>query len=209
MGGDKQKGERRTQILQAIAAMLEEPGAEKITTAALAARLQVSEAALYRHFPGKAQMFDGLIAFIETSLFSLINQVMNQEEEGLVQIELILANLLRFAAKNHGLTRILTGWALVHEHPRLQIRVNQLLARLEATIKQALRLAAARGQIAPERDVAAQAQMLMSFVLGRWQQFSQGGFKGALLEHWPAQWLILQGQVTAEGSPDERRLASD
>ena len=134
-------GEKKLLILQTIAEMLERPAADKVTTALLAKQLQVSEAALYRHFASKAQMYEGLIEFIETGVFSVITQIEAAEETGLKQAEAIVASLLRFAQKNRGLTRVLVGDALVHENPRLQARINQLLDRIEATLKQCLKIA--------------------------------------------------------------------
>lgn len=122
-------GERRIQILQTLAAMLERPGAERITTAALAARLEVSEAALYRHFASKAQMFEGLIDFIEGSVFTLVNQITEREEDGQLQAQRIAAVVLQFAEKNPGMTRVMVGDALVFEHERLQARMNQFFER--------------------------------------------------------------------------------
>ena len=127
-------GERRIQILQTLAGMLEHPRGEKITTAALAAKLSVSEAALYRHFASKAQMFEGLIGFIEQTVFGLINQITTQEEHGLRQVQAIVRMLLTFAEKNPGMTRVLTGEALVGEHERLQERINQMIDRIEASL---------------------------------------------------------------------------
>ena len=116
-------GERRVQILQALATMLEQPGAERITTAALAARLQVSEAALYRHFASKAQMFEGLIDFIEQSVFTLINQIQERQAgEPLRQAAAIATLLVQFAERNPGMTRVMVGDALVYENERLQQR---------------------------------------------------------------------------------------
>ncbi len=125
-------GERKTQILETLAHMLEQPQGEKITTAALAARLDVSEAALYRHFASKAQMFEGLIEFIEQTVFSLINRIATEETRGLKQLESVIALLLAFAQKNQGMTRVLIGDALVNEDVRLQARINQLHDRIEA-----------------------------------------------------------------------------
>lgn len=186
-----QPGERKLQILQTIAAMLENPAGEKITTAALAARLDVSEAALYRHFPSKARMFEGLIEFIETSLFSVVGQIAAAEESGLKQAELMLAASLRFAGKNRGLARVMVGDALVHENPRLQARINQLFERLEASLKQALKIAAAQGALPPDRDCAAQADLLVCHLLGRLQRFVKSGFQDEPLARWPAQWPLL------------------
>ncbi len=180
-------GERKLQILQVLAEMLENPRAEKITTAALAAKLDVSEAALYRHFASKAQMFEGLIEFIEQTLFGLINKLTAEEKNGIRQINGILSLLLGFAKKNPGMTRVLIGDALVNENDRLQVRINQLHDRLEATLKQALRFAAGEQEITSGLDAAAQANLLMCYVTGRWHQFAKSGFKRDPLEYWEAQ----------------------
>jgi len=184
-------GERKHQILQTLAEMLENPRAEKITTAALAAKLDVSEAALYRHFASKAQMFEGLIEFIEQTLFGLINKLTAEEKGGIKQIEGILSLLLGFARKNPGMTRVLIGDALVNENDRLQARINQLHDRLEATLKQALRFAVGQKEIAADLDATAQANLLMCYVMGRWQQFAKSGFKRDPLEYWEAQCRAL------------------
>jgi TetR/AcrR family transcriptional regulator len=190
-------GERKAQILQALAQMLENPTAEKITTAALAARLQVSEAALYRHFSGKAQMFEGLIDFIEQTLFGLINKIASEEKSGLRQLEATIAVLLGFAQKNRGMTRVLIGDALVSEDERLQLRINQLHDRIEATLKQAMRFGATQHEVDADADVTAQANLLMSFVVGRWHQFAKSGFRRDPLETWPRQWRQLMEGVLA------------
>jgi TetR/AcrR family transcriptional regulator len=187
-------GERKTQILQVLASMLEAPASEKITTAALAAKLDVSEAALYRHFTGKAAMFEGLIEFIEETLFGLINRITTDEQNGVRQLEAILGVLLGFAQKNRGMTRVLIGDALVHEHPRLQARINQLHDRLEAALKQALRFGVTQNQVAQDIDVGAEANLLMSFVTGRWHQYAKSGFTRDPMESWARQWpQLLQG----------------
>src|SRR4030088_3561698 len=139
-------GERRLQILQTLATMLESPRGEKITTAALASRLDVSEAALYRHFASKAQMFEGLIEFIETTLFSLVNRISSESTDGVAQATQMVVVLLGFAEKNPGMTRVLIGDALVNEDERLQARMNQLYDRIEASIKQSLKIAQAGGR---------------------------------------------------------------
>jgi TetR/AcrR family transcriptional regulator len=180
-------GDRKDQILQGLAEMLEGPRAVKITTAALASRLGVSEAALYRHFTSKAQMFDGLIEFIEKTLFSLINKMIAEEKSGMRQVEGILSLLLGFSRKNRGMTRVLIGDALVNENDRLQLRINQLHDRLEATLKQALRFAASEGEIPAHLDASAQASLLMCFETGRWHQFAKSGFKRDPMEHWESQ----------------------
>src|SRR5690606_13273721 len=140
-------GERKLQILQTLATMLEQPRGEKITTAALASRLEVSEAALYRHFASKAQMFEGLIDFIESTVFGLINQIAAQQENGLMQAQAIASMLLGFAERNPGMTRVIIGDALVNEDERLQLRMNQFMDRIELAIRQALRTAVAQGHL--------------------------------------------------------------
>jgi TetR/AcrR family transcriptional regulator len=182
-------GERRLQILQTLATMLENPKGEKITTAALAARLDVSEAALYRHFASKAQMFEGLIEFIESTLFSLINRITSDGTDGLAQAEQIVSVLLAFAEKNPGMTRVLLGDALVNENERLQARINQLHDRVEATLRQSLRIAQAGG--AWSGDPGAWSNLLLCFVIGRWQLFAKGGFRRRPTELWEAQRLAL------------------
>lgn len=184
-------GEKKLLILQTIAEMLERPEGVKVTTALLAKQLDVSEAALYRHFASKAQMYEGIIEFIESGMFSVIGQIESKEDSGLKQAEAVVASLLRFAQKNRGLTRVLVGDALVHENPRLQLRINQLLDRIEATLKQCLKVAAAQGAFAAEHDFAAHADLLVCHVLGRWQRFVKSGFKDDPLAQWPAQWPLL------------------
>ena len=184
-------GERRLQILQTLAGMLETPKGEKITTAALAARLECSEAALYRHFASKAQMYDALIEFIEQSLFSVINQITGAESQGLRQVEAIIALLLRFAQKNRGMTRVLIGDALVSENERLQTRINTLLDRLEAALKQALRIAATQENLKPDADFGALANLLRCYVVGRWEQYARSAFSREPLAQWPQQWPML------------------
>jgi TetR/AcrR family transcriptional regulator len=184
-------GERKLQILQTLAAMLEKPSAEKITTAALAARLDVSEAALYRHFASKAQMFEGLIGFIEETVFGLVTKISNEQKSGLAQVEAIMAMLLGFARKNPGMTRVLIGDALVNENERLQLRINQLHDRLESTLKQCLRFAIGEKEIPESVDAAAHANLLLCFVMGRWQQYAKSGFKRDPMEFWPEQWKRL------------------
>ena len=187
------RGDRKLQILQTLAGMLEQPAAEKITTAALAGKLDVSEAALYRHFASKAQMFEGLIEFIEETLFGLINKVTAEEKSGIRQLESITTMLLGFAQKNRGMTRMLIGDALVHENQRLQLRINQLHDRVEATLKQSIRFAASQSELPADIDAAARANLIMSCVSGRWQQFAKSGFKRDPMQYWPDQWRTLIG----------------
>ncbi len=184
-------GERKLQILQTVAEMLEQPKGEKITTAALAARLDISEAALYRHFASKAQMFEGLIEFIEQTVFGLVNKISAEESSGLKQVEAILAMLLGFVKKNRGMTRVLIGDALVNEDARLQLRINQLFDRLEATLKQSLRIAVSQEELHSTVDVGAHANLMLCYVIGRWQQFGKSGFTRDPMAQWPQQWAIL------------------
>jgi TetR/AcrR family transcriptional regulator len=167
--------DRKQQILETLAHMLEQPKREKITTASLAAKLDVSEAALYRHFANKAQMFEGLIEFIENSLFGVINKITTDETDGKRQIQLIVTMLLKFAEKNPGMTRVLIGDALVNEEDYLQTRINQLYDRLEASLKQSLRITQTQTNV--KGDAEAQANLLICYVIGRWQQYAKSGFK--------------------------------
>lgn len=173
-----QPGERREQILQAVAAMLEQPGAERITTAALAARLGVSEAALYRHFASKAQMFEGLIEFIEQSVFTLVNQLAEREPDPVARSRKLIVMVLQFGEKNPGMTRVMVGDALVFENERLQERMNQFFDKLESSLKQNLRDAAAAGGAAmPLADAQVRASVIVAFMVGRLQRFARSGFK--------------------------------
>lgn len=184
-------GERKQQILETLAKMLESPKREKITTAALAAKLDVSEAALYRHFSGKAQMFEGLIEFIEQSIFGLINKISSEEQDGLKQVRRILTVMLLFAEKNPGMTRVLIGDALVNENEGLQLRINQLFDRIESTLKQNLRIA--ETQLGRKLDPESQANLLLCFVIGRWHQFAKSGFKRKPMEYVQQQLTLLYG----------------
>jgi TetR/AcrR family transcriptional regulator len=174
------KGERRLEILKALAEMLEAPKWEKITTAALAEKLQVSEAALYRHFASKAQMYEGLIEFIESSVFTVANKIAEDEGEGGRQCEKLVEMLLAFAEKNPGMVRVMTGDALVGEHERLQARMNQFFDRFEATLKQSLR-AASNG------DAAGRAATLLRYAIGCLHQYAKSGFAKKPTESFNAQ----------------------
>ncbi|QGZ60289.1 nucleoid occlusion factor SlmA [Paraburkholderia acidisoli] len=211
-------GERRIHILQTLASMLEAPRGEKITTAALAARLGVSEAALYRHFASKAQMYEGLIDFIEQTLFGLINQIVEKEPGGVQQARAIALMLVNFAARNAGMTRVLTCEALVGEHERLAERVNQLLDRVEASLRQCLRVelaqeaerraeagttgsgapvpgeaqrAAPAGKSGPANDAAIRANLVIRYVIGCWHRYAQSGFARSPSEHADEQIRIM------------------
>ena len=185
-------GERRIQILQALASMLERPGAERITTAALAARLEVSEAALYRHFASKAQMFEGLIEFIESSVLGLVNQIAERESSASARLAKTIAMFLQFAEKNPGMSRVMAGDALVFEHERLQERMNQLFDKLESHFKQHLRDLVA-GSATPTVDAQAQASVLAAFCIGRVQRYCRSGFKRSPTEHLEASLARLLG----------------
>ena len=182
-------GERRLQILQTLAEMLETPKGEKITTAALAAKLDCSEAALYRHFASKAQMFEGLIEFVETTIFTLANKVQSAETDGVAQAEQIVSMLLGFAQKNPGMTRVLVGDALVNEDERLQVRMNQMYDKLEATLRQSLRTAQMAN--AWHGDPSSDAAALFAFVMGRWILFAKSGFKRLPQDGWEGQRKFL------------------
>ncbi|MDM7948753.1 nucleoid occlusion factor SlmA [Hydrogenophaga sp.] len=171
-------GERRVQILQALASMLEQPGAERITTAALAARLEVSEAALYRHFASKAQMFEGLIEFIEQSVLGLVNQLGEREPDALVRSRKLMTLLLQFGEKNPGMTRVMVGDALVFENERLQQRMNLFFDKIESAFRQNLREAAVMtGAVTPTVDAQADASVITAFCVGRLQRYARSGFK--------------------------------
>ncbi|MCA3239787.1 MAG: nucleoid occlusion factor SlmA [Rubrivivax sp.] len=177
-------GERRVQILQTLAEMLEQPGAERITTAALAAKLDVSEAALYRHFASKAQMFEGLIEFIESSVFTLVNQITERETQPAQQVRRIAAVLLQFGEKNPGMVRVMVGDALVFEHERLNARMNQFFERVESQLRQSLRaVAEAQGSTTPTVDAQALASAITALVIGRLQRYARSGFKRLPTEH--------------------------
>ena len=192
-------GERREQILQALAAMLEQPGFERITTAALASRLGVSEAALYRHFASKAQMFEALIDFIEQAVFTRMAQILengSQEgalpDEGAHRAQRVVALVLQFGERNPGLVRVMVGDALVLEHERLQQRMNQFFDRIESSLRQCLRPAAgAAGSATPSVDAQVAASVLTAFVQGRLQRFARTGLRRLPTEHLEASLALM------------------
>jgi TetR/AcrR family transcriptional regulator len=191
-------GERRMQILQTLASMLEQPAGERITTAALAARLAVSEAALYRHFASKAQMFEGLIEFIEQSVFTLANQIVERAHDegpgvGERQCAIIISMLVQFAEKNPGMARVMVGDALVFENERLQQRMNQFFDKIEATLKQCLRVSAAPDALTPTIDAQVRASVLTAFLAGRLQRFVRSGFKRLPSEHLEVSLSVMLG----------------
>ncbi|MCP5282472.1 MAG: nucleoid occlusion factor SlmA [Rhodoferax sp.] len=193
-------GERRVQILQALAEMLEQPGADRITTAALAARLSVSEAALYRHFASKAQMFEGLIEFIEQSVFTLVNQITERRqsaadgdvEPGHRLVARVVTMVLQFAEKNPGMTRVMVGDALVFENARLQQRMNQFFDKIEATMRQLLRTEVdGQGSDTPTLDAQVMASATTAFLVGRLHRYARSGFKRLPSEHLEASLALI------------------
>ena len=196
MTENEKKPSRRQQILEALAHELEMNPGERITTAGLARAVGVSEAALYRHFPSKAKMFEGLIEFIEESIFSLINRILKEEDSSLKRCENILSLLLGFAERNPGLTRILSGDVLTGETERLRLRVSQFFERLETQIKQVLREGEMNKELTLTTPVQAQANLLLAVVEGRIVQFVRSGFKRSPIEYWNSQWALLARTFT-------------
>ena len=168
--------DRKIQILQRLAEMLEDPKCKKVTTALLASKLEVSEAALYRHFASKAQMYEGLIEFIEQTIFGLINKISSTEQSGLAQVSATVSMLLNFSKKNPGMTRVLIGDALVYEDDRLQERINRLHDRIEATLRQSLRFAINQGEAVASTEIEPQSNLIMALVIGKWHQFAKSRF---------------------------------
>ena len=182
---------RKDQILQTLAHMLETSPGERITTAALAKEVGVSEAALYRHFPSKARMFEGLIKFIEETLFLRISRILDDEASAEARCYKILTLLLNFSDKNPGMTRLLTGDALAGETERLRTRIVQLVNRVESQLKQVLREAQIRENLKPSASPKILANLLLATCEGRLAQFVRSGFKESPLENWEAQWEFL------------------
>ncbi|MGI9322915.1 MAG: nucleoid occlusion factor SlmA [Pseudomonadales bacterium] len=186
------KPSRKQQILQALAALLEQTPGGRITTAALAEQVGVSEAALYRHFSSKAKMFDGLIEFIEESLFTRINQILEKEDKTPIRCQQILTLILMFCEKNPGITRILTGDPLAGETERLRTRVNHLFDRIETQLKQVLREMPMRGEGELNTDPTIVANLLLSTVEGRISQYVRSDFQRKPTEGWDEQWGLLR-----------------
>jgi TetR/AcrR family transcriptional regulator len=187
------KSQRRQQILEALAKMLEAHPGDRITTAGLAKQVGVSEAALYRHFPSKSKMFEGLIEFIEETLFSRINIILGEELTAAQRCEKMLMLLLVFSERNPGLTRILTGDALAGETERLHQRVAQLFDRFETQLKQVIREAEIREGLRPTIPLPAAANLLMATAEGRISQYVRSGFQRLPTGEWPRQWELLMG----------------
>ncbi|MEH6589404.1 MAG: nucleoid occlusion factor SlmA [Halioglobus sp.] len=185
------KSQRRQQILEALAHMLEANPCDRITTAGLARQVGVSEAALYRHFPSKSKMFEGLIEFIEDTLFSRISIILNEETTAAGRCEKMLTLLLAFAERNPGITRILTGDALAGETERLHQRVAQLYDRFETQLKQVLREAEVKEGIRPVIPLPAAANLLLATAEGRISQYVRSGFHRPPTTDWQQQWQLL------------------
>ncbi|MBV7315724.1 nucleoid occlusion factor SlmA [Shewanella sp. NIFS-20-20] len=190
-----QKINRRDHILQCLAHMLETNPGQRITTAKLAAEVGVSEAALYRHFPSKARMFEGLIDFIEDSLLSRINLIMDEEKDTMRRCQLTLQLLLIFAERNPGISRLLNGDALLGEHERLRSRVSNLFAKIETQLKQILREKTLREGQGFNLDEAILANLLLAFAEGRIAQFVRTEFKQKPTHHFEQQWTFIQQQL--------------
>lgn len=182
---------RKDQILKALARMLEAAPGQRITTAALAREVGVSEAALYRHFPSKARMFEGLIKFIEETLFARITRIINEENSAEIRCHNILLLILTFCDKNPGMTRLLTGDALAGETERLRERIAQFFGRLEAQLKQVLREAQIRENLKTTISPAILTNLLLASVEGRLVQFVRSEFKVSPLDNWDTQWDFL------------------
>lgn len=188
---EKEKISRREQILQSLAQMLEVNPGQRITTAALAKEVGVSEAALYRHFPSKARMFEGLIGFIEETIFSRVTTITQSEEDGIRQCEQVLTLLLAFVERNPGMARILTGDALAGETDRLRQRINQFFERLETQLKQILREAEARSGLRTTTTAGAASNLMLAAAEGRIRQFVRTEFRRKPSDQWADQWPQL------------------
>ena len=185
------KASRRQQILESLAQMLEQSPGERITTAKLAKQVGVSEAALYRHFPSKSKMFEGLIEFIEETIFSRVNRILEEEAGAALRCEKILTLLLSFAERNPGITRLLTGDALAGETERLRTRIAQFYDRLETQLKQILREAEMREGIRPSVPINVAANLLLAAAEGRISQYVRSEFSRRPTEQWQDQWSLL------------------
>ncbi len=186
---------RREEILQALAKMLESQPGTRITTAKLAAEVGVSEAALYRHFPSKAKMFDGLIEFVEDAIFSRVSLILGEESQARGQIAKVLQLLLTFTERNPGITRIFNGDALAGENERLRSRVVQFYDRLETQLKQILREAEIREGLRTQITANSTANILIAAAEGRIGQFVRSDFKRLPTENWEEQWQLLSETI--------------
>ena len=197
---------RKEQILQSLARMLENCPGERITTAALAKEVGVSEAALYRHFPSKARIFEGLIKFMEETLFLRISRILKEESATEIKCQKMLTLLLTFSQRNPGITRLLTGDALSGETERLRDRIAQFYNRLESQLKQILREAQIRENLRPTASPTALANLLLATVEGRLTQFVRSEFKQSPLENWDVQWAFLSENLLAPFSTQSKAM---
>jgi TetR/AcrR family transcriptional regulator len=186
---------RRQQILEALARDLEQRPGDRITTARLAEVVGVSEAALYRHFPSKAKMFEALIEFAEDSVFGLVTRILAEETQSHIRCQRIVSVLLTFAARNPGITRVLLGDALVGEHERLRTRAGQFFNRIETQLKQVLSEGEQRDELIQRTFTGAKANMMTALVEGRMGQFVRSGFQRAPTEDWETQWSLISTSV--------------
>jgi len=200
---------RKEQILQSLARMLETSPGERITTAALAKEVGVSEAALYRHFPSKARMFEGLIRFIEETLFARFTRILADEPSAVKRCEQILLLILTFSSKNPGITRILVGDALAGESDRLRERVAQIFDRVEAQLKQILREAQIRENLRTTVSPAILANMLLSCCEGRMGQYVRSQFQRSPLENWEEQWQYLAAHLMVPAESNSTNTLAD
>ncbi|GAB3288123.1 nucleoid occlusion factor SlmA [Pseudidiomarina andamanensis] len=189
------KQDRKQEILAALATMLETSPGQRITTARLASEVGVSEAALYRHFPSKAKMFEGLIDFTEDAILSRINQILENEKDTATRCEMIVRLVLTFVARNPGITRILTGDALLGEHERLRGRVLGIFEKVEANLKQVLRERRLREQVRGGLDEGMLANLVMAYADGKITQFVRSEFKRSPTEHFDEQWQTIAQQL--------------
>ncbi len=196
--GTSSKINRKEQILQALAMELERNPGERITTAGLARAVGVSEAALYRHFPSKAKMFEALIEFSEESVFGLINQVLAEQDGVFAQVERITAIVLGFSTRNPGITRVLLGDALIGEHERLLKRTDQFFQRIETQLRQVLREGELKGQFHYQGNIGYFAEILTSFIEGQLSRYVRTRFARKPDENWPLKWLFLVKSLTAD-----------
>jgi TetR/AcrR family transcriptional regulator len=189
------KVSRKEHILQSLAAMLEESPGGRITTAGLAKQVGVSEAALYRHFPSKAKMFEALIEFIESTIFSRVSLILNEENSTEARCNQILTLLLTFSERNPGITRILTGDPLSGESERLRVRVAQFYERFETQLRQILREAEIRNDRESTVEVNVAANLMLSIVEGKISQYVRSNFQKPPTSHWPEQWQVLRRSI--------------
>jgi len=189
------KKNRKEQILQALVLELEQKPGKRITTANIAKAVGVSEAALYRHFPSKAKMFEALIEFSEETVFGLINQVIKEQDGVFAQVEKIIAIVLTFSAKNPGITRVLLGDALIGENERLLKRTDQFFKRIETQLRQVLREAELKGQLKYQGNISQFAEVLSSFIEGQLSKYVRSQFVKRPDENWVSKWLFFVNSV--------------